>query len=197
MSGKKKTKKPPIDNATVLERLERARDGQLLMSIRRWIPYSERLDGFVTGIGTDWIAVAQHRDSGSYDGWCVVRLKDIQAVRIEPDQDCFEIRALKAWEQWPPPAVALDLDGLGGLVASANEIRPIISVFTEFDRPDSCWIGAVRSLEADTLRLSEITVKAAWEGEPRHFDVEDITRIDIGGGYEDSLLLVAGPPPED
>src|SRR4051794_17023762 len=100
MSGKRK--KPPIDKAAVLTRLSPAQQNQLLVTVRRWIPRADRLEGFVVGIGDKWVALQRLSDRIAFDGWQLIRVKDIQAVSIDPDPDCFEVRALKARSLWPP-----------------------------------------------------------------------------------------------
>jgi hypothetical protein len=71
----------------------------------------------------------------------------------------------------------------------------MLSVHCELDRPDVCWVGAVRRLEGKTLWLLEVTTQATWARTESSFDLDDVTRLDIGGGYEEALHLVAGAPP--
>lgn len=81
------------------------------------------------------------------------------------------------------------------MVTSAAAAAPLLSVFVEFDRPDICWIGSVTSLDAKKLRLLEVDTQAEWKRTPRSIDPADVTRVDIGGSYEEALTLVAGSPP--
>lgn len=188
-------KKPPIDKKAVRSRLQTAQDGKLLCRVRRWIPDADRVEGFVVGIGKEWVALHRLSDRVTFDGWILIRVKDIQAVTIYPEENGFEIKALKARDEWPPRAPELDLDGTLGVITSASEMTPMISVHREFERPDSCWIGSVVSLDQARLRLLEVDVTAVWARKPRAFDPDDITRLDFGGGYEEALRLVAGPVP--
>jgi hypothetical protein len=196
MPGKKK---PPIDKKSVLARLERAQTDTLSTRLKRWIPEADPIDGFVVGIGRRWVVLAKLSGRADIDGWMFVRIKDIQNVGIEPDTDCFDIRALKARGQWPPPSVpVVDLDDLAGVISSAESGGPLLSVYKEFALPDACWIGRVTSLDADALRLHEVNVGGDWakESKAKAFDPADVTRVEVGGGYEEALHLVAGPPPE-
>lgn len=192
-------KKPPIDKKSVLARLERAQTDSLSVRLKRWIPEGDAIDGFVVGIGRRWVVLANLTGRADIDGWTFVRIKDIQSVGIEPDSDCFDIRALKARGQWPPPSLpVLHLDDLSGVISSAESGGPLLSIFTEFARPDACWIGRVTSLDADALRLHEVKVGGEWakKSKAKAFDPADVTRVEAGGGYEEVLHLVAGPPPE-
>jgi hypothetical protein len=195
MSGKRK--KPPIDKEGVLARLARAQQHQLLVTVRRWIPGADRLEGFVVGIGPKWVALQRLSDRIAFDGWHLIRVKDIQAVSIDPNADCFEIKALKARLLWPPSAPELTLDDVVSAVGSASAAAVIVSVFDEFDRPDVCWIGDVTFLDDSKLHLLEVDTRAGWARKPRAFDPADVTRVDFGGGYEEALSLVAGSPPAE
>ena len=195
MTGKRK--KPPIDKKAVGARLAHAQEHHLLVTVRRWIPGADRLEGFVVGIGRKWVAIQRLSGMITLDGWFLVRLKDVQAVSLEPDPDCFEVAALKARAMWPPTALDVDLDDVVGLLRSASRssAAAMVSVFDEFARPDACWIGAVTSVDDSTLRLLEVDTRGGWARKPRTFDPADVTRLDCGGGYEEALGLVAGPPP--
>jgi len=86
VSGKqepKKSRKPPIEQESILARLACARDEQLYVSVLRWIPDSDRHDGFVLGGGERWVSLAKV-DGVSLDGWCLLR-RNIQSVFLDPD----------------------------------------------------------------------------------------------------------------
>lgn len=195
MPKKSKPKKPPTDTSLVLDRLARALDTHQPVGVRRWIASSDRVDGFVTGVGAAWVALAKLDDRVRPDGWSLLRLSDIKSVSIDPDPDCFEIKALRARNLWPPTPTDIALDDVVALVRSVAMADPVSTVFVEDDRPHICWIGAVISVGAQTLRLLEIDTQGEWRRKPRAIDLEDITRIEFGGGYEEALRLVAGPPP--
>lgn len=195
MSSKKKLKKPPVDTDRVVRRLERARDKNLLVRVRRWIPYSDRVEGFVVGVGAAWVLLAKLDDRVRIDGWTLVRLRDTQAVAFS-EPDCFEVRALKARDEWPPPpAVSVDLDDVVAMVESVRLADPLTTVFEEFARADACMIGVVRSVDDESLELLEIDNQGEWKRKPRWLDLDDVTRVEVGGGYEEALRLVAGPTP--
>lgn len=190
----KKPRKPPLDPSAVLERLNRASSERLVVRIRRWIPSSDRIDGFVVAASDTWVTIAC-LDGCRLDGWHVLRVRDIQAVVIDPDKGCMQIRALKARSCWPPEDPALDLtDALSLLNSLAAQTR-VAAIHLELDRPDICWEGRILCVDADTVTYLEIDTQAEWKRKPRLIDLDDITRIDIGGDYESALTLLAGPLP--
>lgn len=98
MKGKKKR----AAAEKVAARLARAQAEGLLVRVRRSLPDADVLDGFVVAVGTEWLALARLSDRIELDGWTLLRSADVRAVKLEPDPDCFEIRALRARGQWPP-----------------------------------------------------------------------------------------------
>lgn len=89
----------------------------------------------------------------------------------------------------------MSLDDTTAALHSANQRAPLVSIHVEFDRPDICWVGAVHKLNADTMQLLEVDTQAVWKRRPRAVDLEDVTRIEFGGSYEEGLASIAGPIP--
>lgn len=176
------------------QRLARAHAEQRAVRIRRWIPNSDVIDGFVVAVGPEWVTVAGV-DNLRLDGWHALRIKDVQAVSIDPDDACVEIRVLRARSQWPPVDPGVDLTDARQVLRSATGLARIVGIQLEFDRPDICWEGKVLGIDGDTVRLLEVDLDAEWARKPRLIDLEDITRVDFGGDYESALDLVAGPVP--
>ncbi len=191
----KKPKKPPLDKKSVLERLVHAQEQELLVHVRRWIPDADRITGFVVRIEGKCVVLQMIANDMTPGGWCLLRLKDIQAVSTNPDPDCFAIRAFKARGVWPPTGPDLELDGVVGAVTSAAAAKTMLAVYDEFYDPDVCWFGCVPSLDESNLQLLEVDNRGHWDRKPRAFQLAAITRLDIGSGYHEALSLVAGPPP--
>jgi hypothetical protein len=190
------TKKDEAAAAKVASRLARAQAEGLLVRVRRTLPDADVLDGFVVDVGPQWLALARLSDRIELDGWSLLRLADVRSVKLEPDADCFEVRALRARGQWPPAAPGVPLDDTAAAVLAAGAAHPLVAVHRELDRPDVAWVGAVRGVRGATLFLLEVGVQADWSRKPRAYDLDDITRVDFGGGYEEALALVAGKAPD-
>jgi hypothetical protein len=178
-------------------RLKRAESDRALVVVHRWIPNSDRVSGFVVGMSNSWILLAALNDRIELDGWKAVRREDIQSVTRIPTKNCFEIRALKARSMWPPVRPKpLRLRSVRDVLRMGSTAGPMIAIQREFERPDVAWIGAVRKIGKETLVLLEVNVEGGWARKPRRFDLDDITEVDFGGGYEEALSLVAGPAPK-
>jgi hypothetical protein len=73
----------------------------------------------------------------------------------------------------------------------------VVTIHRENVDPDICQIGRVVAVDKDKVRLLEINPDASWDSRPLVYRTREITRIDFGGSYEDALMLVGGPPPEN
>jgi hypothetical protein len=58
-----------------------------------------------------------------------------------------------------------------------------------------CEIGRVMGVEKGHVSLLEIGADATWYATPSRYRLRDITRVDLGGDYEEALQLVGGGPP--
>ena len=54
-----------------------------------------------------------------------------------------------------------------------------------------CFIGTILSFGHGTVTMRSIDPDAFWGDEPFTLDLDEIHRLDFGGGYEDALLLVS------
>jgi hypothetical protein len=189
-------KKDKAAAGKVAARLARAQAEGLLVRVRRTLPDADVVDGFVVGVGAEWLALAWLSDRIELDGWSLLRVADVRSVKIEPDEECFEIRALRARGQWPPTDPGVPLDDTAAAVLAIGASWPLVAVHRELDRPDEAWVGAVRGVKGSTLTLLEVGVQADWGRKTRSYDLDDLTRLDFGGGYEQALALVAGEAPD-
>jgi hypothetical protein len=176
----------------VRERIRRAQDELALVRVARGD--LDVIDGYVVAAGAEWLLLAVLDDAIVLDGHAALRLKDVRRIGRRGNGEMAQ-QALTLRGQWPPmpPAVPVDLDSVDGLLTSLMA-QPVITVHPEHDDPDVCFVGAPVGLENDVLRLLELTPRAVWTRRPTKHRVDDITRVDVGGRYEDALLSVAGPP---
>ncbi|MCU7826685.1 hypothetical protein [Kitasatospora sp. DSM 101779] len=185
---------PGADTDRLLRRLDRAvRSGELIR-VGRSIRGADRIDGFAVAASPGWTVLAVCTDV-QLDGWSAVRTADITEVRRRGDDTCLTIRALRRRGQWPvrPPLPAVPPDDLPGLLQAAGRGFGLIAVGRERQQPDACWIGAVAELRPKSLRLHEVDPDARWHPDVSGFRFKDITRIDFGGRYEQTLQEFAGP----
>lgn len=172
-----------------------ALDQQVLVKVARTIRRSDRLAGFVVGIGKVWVLLALLDPNMYLNGFAAIRLRDISKVK-SPRTGSFVRRALELRGDWPPVGANVDLDGTAELVRTAAELAPLVTLHFERDDPTVCFIGKPVRFTRGSVRLMEVDPQAEWEPSPSKWSLADVTRGEFAGRYEEALALVAGPPPE-
>lgn len=180
--------------ATVLDDLERAMGEILFVNVHRWDVDADQVDGFVVGIGTTWVALARVGPDLNLDGWALLRLRDVRKVvfREVGERRGLESRALRSMGLWPPTRPDLQLDDdLPEVIGSLAALSPVLVAYREYCRPDVCWVGEVITVDQQTLTIRALDPRAEWELRPRMIDAADLSRVELGGGYELALKSVA------
>ncbi|GCD18844.1 hypothetical protein ACFO3K_17885 [Cellulomonas algicola] len=191
---------PRLTDAELRATLAAAVRERTAVRVTRRIRKAASIDGYVVDVGRAWLLVAVLGDDIRLDGWTAVRLSDVRRVRERVDESAaFYRAALTARGEWPPgppsSTGSLDLDDVGGLVRTAGAAAPLVTIHVEEDDPSVCFVGRPERVGPKHLRLREITPGATWDDTTTRWRLRDLTRVDVGGGYEDALALVGGPPP--
>jgi hypothetical protein len=185
------------DVGAVRERLRNAQAAQDLVWIKRTRRGWDRREGYVLQIGPRWILMATPDDRVRPDGFSLLRIKDVATVTRGKGHDRLFRRSLEMHGDWPPqpPAGDVNLAGARDLVRSLSTQFPLVSVFTEQIRPAVCFIGSVTKVTDRAVYMVDVTTQGGWETTLTRRKLREITRIDVGGGYESALAEVAGSPP--
>lgn len=164
-----------------------------LVLLRRNVWKADVLEGFVVDLDRDWVVLHVVYDVG-LNGWSVVRLDTIRTVEREP-ANSFLPRALAQFGEDPAP-VLVDLTSTRDVIGSLASTFPLLTLFTELEDPRSALVGRPVRTGAKKVDLLEITADGTWDGrDARRIRYEDITRIDVGGRYEQALHELGGYPP--
>lgn len=173
------------------EALEEARLSGACVRIRRVHDDLLGTDALVAAVGRSWTLLAPVGEDIRLGGWLAVRLSDITDVAVSP-RDEFLRTALTLRRELPLREIpVVRLDSIRMLLASFSQLSELVTVFTEREGPFACAIGSVVEIGERELILREIDPRAEWVEETTRIRFEAITRIEIGGAYEQALALVA------
>jgi hypothetical protein len=179
----------------VRENLERAQAEQSIVRITRGAFEAQGELGYVEALGEDLLLLARISDDLWFDGFAVVRIGDISELEAPHEYADFVEEALRLREELSHAAPAISLESIGSAIRTAGRLFPLVVIHREEVEPETCRIGSVQKLTKDTLTLLEIGPDAEWEEAPSSVALEEITRVDFGGGYEEALALVGGKGP--
>ena len=72
-------------------------------------------------------------------------------------------------------------------LSEIHQYAPLLTVFREHRDSTVCNVGRILAIEKEKVELREISADGIWEEGLGRFKLDDITRIDFGGQYEDAL----------
>jgi len=170
--------------------LQTAQKRHQVISVARKRLKEKPLLGVVVVVTSDLVLLHRLDDGIRLDGYSLLRSRDVTRVDLELPRAKFYHEALRLRRQRPRRPRGIDLTELAAGIMSAGLAFPLVAVHPERKHPGICWIGRPLAIQANELVLAYITPGATWEGE-HHCRLSDVTRIDFGGAYEESLALVA------
>jgi hypothetical protein len=147
--------------------------------------------GFVVGSSDHLVALHLVNDAYALDGYLVVRQADITTQEESFAKRPLVEDALRLKGQAPRDPGPLDLSGVRALMESAQRLYPALVINRERIHPGECEVGTVRMASEDSYVLRWLNAAAAWENDDRPFLFRDVTMVQFGGEYEQTLALVA------
>ena len=167
-----------------------ARDTQVLVRVHRTVQPGFA-NGYVIDVGREWFTLCYVADQIVFDGFQVVRFKDVSSVESPGPNATLVGRVLRLRQPVKPRDPGIDLGDIASVLRTASSAYPLITLHRDVADPDVCHIGAVERIEGGTVVLRLMSPDGAWEEEREPFRLQDITRVDFGGLYEEALSLVA------
>ena len=166
------------------------------MQNRNFIRFSRRFEdgpirGYVLDIGPKFFLLALVSDRIWFDGFECFRISDVRDIRLDPYL-AFAESALKRRGERVPKKPRLSLSNLNELLLTANLAFPLVTIHREKVAPDVCHIGHVVEITRGRISLKEINPDATWVDAPTIYRLDEITRVNFGGDYENALYLVGG-----
>ena len=146
--------------------------------------------GYVVEASDEYMLMHNVDQRITLDGYSIIRIADISNIETEVESAQFIEKALAIRKKKVTRPVLVDLTDIETIIQSIDQNYPLMAIHREHVDPDSCWIGSIGSATDKTVTLNEMDPHAKWNGTKR-IKLEDITRIDFGGGYETALALVA------
>ena len=160
------------------------------VDIKRSSIDDDNLSGFVLDVSEELTLIHYMYDGFHLDGYCVILNSHVTACNIFDDPDCFQNRALRLKNIRPRKPRGIDISNWTTAFESASKHFPLLVVNREASDPDTCLVGRLASMNANSITLFSITPIAQWNGKTQ-FLIGDVTRLDFGGGYEDVLWKCA------
>jgi hypothetical protein len=186
----------------VQKRLHRALETQRPVEIIRSHigKRAEKLSGLVLSVGTDWFAVAALSQAVYLDGWEVLRITDVRSVVPESKSATAYIeRALDVLGPAPelPDALRFPAAKVPGseLLLEILAANALVGIHEEMKHPDALRVGSFVGRRGAKIGLRQIGSSGKWDAEVTAIKLSKITRVTVGGRYQDALARFGEPLP--
>jgi hypothetical protein len=171
--------------------LEQACAARTLVRIERSVDRDHGTTGYVCAVSTQLVLLQVVSDEIHFNGFSIVRMRDLTGVDAPAPHREFVELALKLRKLRRARAPRVDIANLQTLLSTIHPAFPLVTLHREAVDPDVCHIGLITQVTARSVDLLEITPDAHWETHLDRYALREITRIDLGGAYEEALHLVA------
>ncbi len=148
------------------------------------------LEGFLVERTRDLLLLhVVNADVVCLNGYCVIRRRDVRRLKVQR-KDSFLIRALALKSLAPAKPSGISITSWLDLLESLNETFPLFTIHQEWLDSDVCFVGRLAARSDTTFGLKEVDPDARWS-RSRSYKFADLTKVDFGGGYEESLAHLA------
>jgi hypothetical protein len=150
---------------------------------------------YVVATGSELVLLLCISNQIRFDGFMVVRIRDITELEAPHEHSDFVEEALRRRGESVPSAPEVDLTSIEATIRTAAKLHPLLVLHREKVDSEVCHIGAVVNVSSDSVGLLEIDPDAEWADQPTTYALSEVTKLEFGGGYEEALALVGGEPP--
>lgn len=154
--------------------------------------HMDACNGFVVGLGKDWVLLAATMDGGYFDGYQAFRQRDIRRVRWDTS---FESRFARTQPEWPPTSPPVDLSCTSDLITSLAGSFPLVMI-ERTDAHGCGWVGRPLHVGRKRIVLQEVRPNGTWDDEPGVHGARVIFCVQVANHYLTALNEVADPRPE-
>ncbi len=172
---------------TVSEKiLEKLVNEQILVDV-----FSDYFDlsmfGFIRKFNRDLIVFEHYNDDAIYNGIIIFRRQDITRLRWDNN----EINSMASLIKREDTSVEkINIDTIVDTIKSVNKIYGYVSLQIQDINPDWTIIGEVQFIDDDTLVLHEYGTPSSLDRAMLMLSIQEITRIDVDGTYENNLMKI-------
>jgi len=161
---------------------------------------ADKIDCYVVEVGADWVVLASRSQVVYLDGWEVVRVKDVTAVTVETgDLRSYIQRALVnlgAPVVHPEGFRVSDDRTAKETLLEMLASRYLVGFHLEEEDPQMRFIGEFTGYNKKWFGFRQVGSSGKWDVGDSLFRKSKVTRVTIGGRYQDALEMFGDPAPE-
>jgi hypothetical protein len=151
--------------------------------------YDESLYGFIIDFNEDFLILESIDDDNNPDGVSIFNRENITRIRwggneIESTKKLIDqSKRLKDIKK-------IDLTSIQSVVKSVQSIFGYVNVFIEDIDSSVCFIGEIEDMDDESLVIHEYGTKISLDRKRILLNVNDITKVEGGGNYEEGIKKI-------
>lgn len=142
--------------------------------------------GFVIDYNDDYLLIEKFDDECNYDGLTVFLLRNISRIRWSGN-DIESVSKLIDTSKRQSDKLNIDLTSTQTILESINKTFNHLTVHIQDIDKSVCFIGQIYELDDNSIVIHEFGTRSSLDRKFILLELNDITRIDAGGQYENNL----------
>lgn len=149
--------------------------------------YDESYIGFIQDFKNELLVLDTFNDDCIYDGLKIFKQINISRIRWEGN-DLLSVSKLIDKNKRKNKSVKLNLTSTKSLLSDIKSKFNHITIHIQDLNNDICFIGEVEVIDSETIIIHEFGTNKSLDRQKVMISLDDITKIDIDGVYENQLL---------
>jgi hypothetical protein len=151
--------------------------------------FEESFYGFVKQFNKDFLLLEHYNDDGLYNGIVVFKRSDITRIKWD-NNEINSTRKLINLHSDKKMIDSIKIDSIENILKTINKTYKHVTINIQNIDDGMCIIGEIKEMDKSTVIIHEFGTKKSLDRGTIMFSIHDITRIDAGGIYENSILKI-------
>ena len=151
--------------------------------------FNESFYGFIRKFNDEFLLLENYNDDGMFNGIIVFRKEDITRIKWE-NNDINSVHKIINKHDQEKNIESIKIDSFEIILKTINKAFKHVNINIQNIDNGMCIIGEIEEMDAESIVIKEFGTRSSLDRGRIIFAIEDITRIDAGGLYENGLLKV-------
>ena len=153
--------------------------------------YDESFFGFVRVFNDSFLLLEHYNEDGFYNGIIIFKRQDITRIRWDNNEIRSASRIITRNEQIKELS-SISIDSIDSIIKSVDKAFGYISLKIQDINSDWIIIGQIQEIDTETIVIKEFGTPSSLDRGMLMLSIDDITRVDAGGLYENNLMKIHG-----
>jgi len=149
--------------------------------------FEESFYGFIKQFNKDFLLLEHYNDDGLYNGIIVFRRSDITRIKWD-NNEINSTRKFLNKHLDGKKISAIKIDSIQTILKTINKTYKHVTISIQNIDNGMCIIGEIKEIDKSTIVIHEFGTKKTLDRGTIMFSISDITRVDAGGIYENTIL---------